>query len=155
MKDGDPPLNPHWQLTSYPFRFLPVIMRHFLKLIKGKNTLMYMAYSTFLFHSSWIFLPFPFFHVSLLLFSFCLYPYKLAVSVAKRTETSHTWKIRCFPFKNPLQRSPHINKWLFSTSTPNSSQMYFTHCYIRSAAWSHEVVWKPILQMGGSQWFIN
>lgn len=48
MKDSDPTLNPHWQLTKeftfHPSQFLQVIMKHFLKLIKWRKSLTYHCY---------------------------------------------------------------------------------------------------------------
>lgn len=45
IKNSDPTLNPHWQLTkeftSHPFQFLQIIRKHFLKLIKGRKSLIY------------------------------------------------------------------------------------------------------------------
>lgn len=45
IKNSDPTLNPHWQLTkeftSHPFQFLQIIRKHFLKRIKGRKSLIY------------------------------------------------------------------------------------------------------------------
>ena len=68
MKDSDPTLNPHWQLTKefsfHPFQFLQVIMKHFLKLIKGRKSLIYHGQQSLppllsLFFPSFFCTPFP------------------------------------------------------------------------------------------------
>ena len=128
MKDSDPTLNPHWQLTKEfsfnPFQFLQVIMKHFLKLIKGRKSLIYHGQQSLppllsLFFPSFFCTPFPSLSLS-------IYTQKHLLLATELGAGRHSK--RCAFSSNLLQRSSQFSGLCYSTSA--SFQIHFIHCYV-------------------------
>lgn len=113
-KDSDPTLNPHWLQTkefmSHPFQFLQVIIKHLLKLMKGREILIYHC---------WQCPPLSFFFSSLPSF-FCthlLFPFlstdsrKHLLSGIELAAEAYTKK--CVFCPQPAQRSPRFSELPF------------------------------------------
>lgn len=131
LKDSDPTPNPHWQwakeFRSHPFQCLQVIMKHFLKLSKGRKTLIYYC---------WHCLP-PFFLCSSLPTFFCTHFFSLGFLLAPISTycqvLSQSWSVteRCAFTPQLSQRSSQFSELPFTllhiTFIPSS---FYTLLYI-------------------------